>query len=996
LLRHTAWVRRLAGALVRDPAAADDVAQQALTVALERRPALQGPAHLRGWLAGVLRTLARKGRTDARERRLRELAAARPEADDAERHARDRLLLHHRLTAALLALPEPYRSVVTLRYLDGMPPRAIARQRGLRADAVRQQASRGLAMLRQRLDREFGDRGSWLPAVAGLALTGSTSCMLLLGGLAVKKVVAVVAIALVAAAVWRAYPSPPPLPLREREVALEPAGERSVVAAAPAPSRTAVDTTDANAEARRALTERDFTLRVIDPSGAAVPGCALHLWRQGTDGATQRTTDAFGTARFAADDDGGGVLLITPARPPQFALFDSLTGSRELALQDGATFSATILVDGAVAPAGLEFALAVPVAIPAAVPPAVARLAATLERPTRARTDERGRIEFTGIPRDWRDQLRAPQTHWFVPGPDQRVDAGVGFHLLRFAAPQRDLVLHTTRLPCVTGRVVWDDTGEPIAEVFLTATAWLVDHSTSGMIAVHADGEGRFRVGITPESSSRELAWTEPDQRRPIARVEVAVDAPGGVGPTTIEVGGDVVRAGEIVVRVRRAAVRHYEVRDAGNEPIAGALLSLDSATATDARGRGTFAGELGEALVGAAGRWTCRAVPRAPASGSNEDPFVFELQPINRLELTFRHANGAPVEGLRGGLCADGWIFVSERSQDEFDLRFGGDMVDCGMGWRTLPDGSRTDIRTTAMATLGPDGRLTLQSLTPGTTARAVVHDAMRREIAGTVVELPGAGESRSVEVVVPIEPGRVTGFLVDAEGRPLADAAIELTDGGAKARARTDADGRFSIAHLYTPGPFGLRVRRSGFACARRDGVLRGDHVELRLQPGRRVTVHVVDGDDRPVPVAAQAEGTDCEIQELPEGVTILDGLPAGELTFSARIGHRRFEVQGAADQDVVVLRVDRPAKVVVSDALQRDVVADTYLAARFECVDEPGSEPVVVYLDDATESQLLVPGRYRAMLVRTASDGEPEPIGVPQVIALRAGEEHRLDLR
>ena len=70
-----AWVRRFAGALVREPAAADDLAQDTWLAALER-PRSETP--LRPWLVAVMRNLARL-RHRASQRAEQRLLAERQE-----------------------------------------------------------------------------------------------------------------------------------------------------------------------------------------------------------------------------------------------------------------------------------------------------------------------------------------------------------------------------------------------------------------------------------------------------------------------------------------------------------------------------------------------------------------------------------------------------------------------------------------------------------------------------------------------------------------------------------------------------------------------------------------------------------------------------------------------------------------------------------------------------------------------------------------------------
>ncbi|HEX4461263.1 MAG TPA: sigma factor, partial [Polyangia bacterium] len=79
LLADGAWVRRVAAALVREPADADDVAQLTWVAALERPPAAAPDDDARPWLATVARNIARMmGRGAARRQRREEVASSVP------------------------------------------------------------------------------------------------------------------------------------------------------------------------------------------------------------------------------------------------------------------------------------------------------------------------------------------------------------------------------------------------------------------------------------------------------------------------------------------------------------------------------------------------------------------------------------------------------------------------------------------------------------------------------------------------------------------------------------------------------------------------------------------------------------------------------------------------------------------------------------------------------------------------------------------------------
>ena len=186
LLAGSRWVRALARGLVRDASSADDVVQDAWVVALSRPAAERDPG---AWLAGVARHLARRAARSAARQRRREAAAARPEGLPSTDELVERSELQERLSAAVRALDEPYRTTVLLHYAEGLSLEEIAQSQGVPASTVRTRLARALERLRTRLDREHGDRATWLAALAPLASTPalpllSTTTSVALGSLA--------------------------------------------------------------------------------------------------------------------------------------------------------------------------------------------------------------------------------------------------------------------------------------------------------------------------------------------------------------------------------------------------------------------------------------------------------------------------------------------------------------------------------------------------------------------------------------------------------------------------------------------------------------------------------------------------------------------------------------------------------------------------------------------------------------------------------------------
>ncbi|MEY2745899.1 MAG: hypothetical protein RL112_941 [Planctomycetota bacterium] len=167
LLVHADWLRALARRLVADPSSADDVEQEVWRQALEAPP--RDHANPRGWLAAVARNVARSlGRARARRAR-RELAAARAEALPDTSELVLEAELSRTLAGEVLELPEPYRTVLLLRYWRGMASEDIAAARGVPHETVRTQLRRGVERLRERLDSKHGGREAWVALYAPLA-----------------------------------------------------------------------------------------------------------------------------------------------------------------------------------------------------------------------------------------------------------------------------------------------------------------------------------------------------------------------------------------------------------------------------------------------------------------------------------------------------------------------------------------------------------------------------------------------------------------------------------------------------------------------------------------------------------------------------------------------------------------------------------------------------------------------------------------------------------
>ncbi len=234
LLEHAQFLRRLARGILHDADAADDVAEDAIVAALGERP-----TNLRAWLGKVARHLALSRRRADTRRDLRERAAARPEALPSAAEGVARLELQRKVVDAVLALDEPYRSVVVHRFFYDLAPGEIAKRLQVPLETVRTRLRRALEQLRARLDASHG-RESWSVALLAIAAPRKTP----LGGIlamSVKSkfvaasVLALACVALGVSALARREGPPPRAPVTQEARRAEPAAVEAAPAPSPAP-----------------------------------------------------------------------------------------------------------------------------------------------------------------------------------------------------------------------------------------------------------------------------------------------------------------------------------------------------------------------------------------------------------------------------------------------------------------------------------------------------------------------------------------------------------------------------------------------------------------------------------------------------------------------------------------------------------------------------------------------------------------------------------------
>jgi RNA polymerase sigma-70 factor (ECF subfamily) len=273
LLDQRVWLADLARALVRDPHAAEDAAQQTWMQALLQKAPLREP---RAWLASVLGNVVRqRHRGDIRRmRREQTVAAQRPDATGAEADANERFEVQRTVAAAVQALDEPFRTTVLLHHFEGRALADIARLQQLPPGTVRWRLHRAHQLLRARLATTYGD-DRWRNSLLLLCPVPRRSALLLLWLLpACALLVGVVSLALGSGAAPAA-----PIVAAPADAAARVQGGRDTVAdQGNDRARTGGEQTAAPA-APTVVGELHATVRarIVGADGAPIAGATLRL-----------------------------------------------------------------------------------------------------------------------------------------------------------------------------------------------------------------------------------------------------------------------------------------------------------------------------------------------------------------------------------------------------------------------------------------------------------------------------------------------------------------------------------------------------------------------------------------------------------------------------------------------------------------------------------------------------------------------------------------------
>ena len=174
--RHGPMVLGVCRRVLRDRRDVEDAFQATFLVLLRKAGTLRDGERLGPWLHGVAYRVAARVRARAIRRPGEERKAARPESVESEPGSElERSELHGLLDAEIDRLPQTYRRVVVLCYLEGQSHEEAARRLRCSAGSVRGRLDRARQKLRDRLSRRGLTPLAGLTALAAGAEAASAS-----------------------------------------------------------------------------------------------------------------------------------------------------------------------------------------------------------------------------------------------------------------------------------------------------------------------------------------------------------------------------------------------------------------------------------------------------------------------------------------------------------------------------------------------------------------------------------------------------------------------------------------------------------------------------------------------------------------------------------------------------------------------------------------------------------------------------------------------------
>jgi RNA polymerase sigma factor (sigma-70 family) len=873
--RHGAMVLSVCRQLLSDPHDAEDAFQATFLILVSKAGSIRHREAVGGWLFGIARRVAARAQVEAarRRRHLRALAENPPgsRADVEPGPAPSAATEYGPLIAEIGRLPEQLRSPVVLHYFEGLSTEAAAQRLGCPRGTVLSRLSRARSRIKERLEQQGVSFAAlipagetltrWIPPVpvpAGLAQTTVRAAgSLALAGAAIESVVSV-RVAALSRGVARTL-----VIAKVRLVAalllMAVAGVSIGLAAAYTPKdepRRAAKGPDmpspqqgkaVQREARQAVEKTKnerlvFRGQVLDPDGKPVVGAQLLLGLPSAGNGVFPAPQPMGTsgrdgrfevsiARESIDPAAGQVFMpaviaaIVPGFGPDWVAIAPKPADAEITLRlrrdDVPIEGRVISLEGRPVPD-----VAVTVASIAEFPQKLLEklrenagkinpelwgemrdaLIVGKDGPIPSvQTGPDGRFRLTRIGRDRVVTLLAEgpaieQSFAMVltaadPAYQPLLLPGGGSGEQRLKGPRFDLNVAPGRM--IEGVVIDSNTRKPIAGA--RAHSWVVGWTTT-------DSQGKFRIAGQPKG--RENYLTVEVNGQPYIKVVKPVPDPSGVGPIAVEI--TLKRGNWVEGKVKnradgspvKAVVRYYPSRD-----------NPHAQECTDASFLNNNVSDEPEFPTDAEGRFRAVALPGPGFLTVKAAEPGFVSAPQVAPEVTGKVLSAGdfqydmpqyqalvPIDvALDGSLTVPDITLAPGRSQHLQMIDADGRPVEgtkIASSQRQPFDGESV-----------PGSDFTFVHKHAGKPETLVILQADRA--LGATLELKG-DEPDPIRVV--LHPaGRITGRLVDEEGRPRSNVELELSHdlkshGSSSHAGRSDPiftgpDGRFQIKNLV-PG--------------------------------------------------------------------------------------------------------------------------------------------------------------------------------------------------
>ncbi len=1013
LLRERAWLVGLARSLGSDDATAEDLVQEALVQTIARPPRALGSP--RAFLATVLRRVALKiGRGESR-RRAREVASARSERLPDSGTLAAEVEAQRAVVEAVLALDEPYRRTVMLRYFRGVETKTIAAEEGVAAATIDTRLHRAIGKLRARLDKRFGDRAAWraplLLAAAALAVDKAAVAGTIVksaasaskwsspaglagsGGVSTFGKSLVVGLVLVVASglgvlTWRRAHDESRSTLttlatddstaRSLDRRDDVAGSSAPRAPFPVPERESVKSNDGASTPAGDAADGGI-IDLVDAGGRPISGASLVFLDAPQDAAAILKTDESGHVSFPRNALGSRRLVVAAAsRAPRIVDCVLRLGENRIEIDGGFALAGRVRVNGHEPRSPLRLSFEYAAGFPefatdsSELPTGIANLLQSLT----TETASDGSFEFGGLPSDTHGEVRFDPWAYYVNEDSKQS--------LVVASPAQNVVIDLDEYQRIKGIVI-DSQGRGVA-----AASVVIQVLESGLNVVTI----RRTTTDTGEFDAH-LGYHLDRHRRYTG--QVAIEDPERIRHRQLDfsiVEESVIDLGSIALA--DSVYVEFQVVDENGNPLSGVigyrrqglgapskptdesgLGGLTIAKNTDERDRCWFATpgrEIVESTL-AAGQVTRVIMQRA-----------------SEIELSLARRDGADVGTCFAELVTLGERPLADPSKDlpppalegQSEVFRGAHCTRCSMEDGNACFGFEVTSGISWLRRIRPNVRFDL-----------VIRSTADVELYRSRDLILDPGETRKVFVTIDTVGRALFVHVLDPSGNPVCDAEVVIERGidVSSPRGLTDTSG--TVAFLDVAESIAIvSVRARGYPVSKKAidvATLSGLPLEIRLEAGRGVELSIVDVNGRAIEDGAAVRGgidseddqefvvLDTRSRELGGGRYAFDELPAtGRLRFEVTLGGVVYSLVHDSPAPTATLVVPAQGRV----RLSWDLDLKTNYLPFYRFVPIGGGEPIVLDVGsfdprEAHGSDVIPefrPGRYRVEM-SVKEDDAPE---------------------